>query len=158
MSFMVFAFSQFTMDLEVLGRLVLGADQLHGFSNTALGATVVLLPSVLLGRPASQAVLVWWNTQLSAAQARWLSVTPAITWKAAWAGGILGVYTHLVLDAIMHADARPWAPFSSHNPFLGLLTADGLNALCFWSLGGGVIVLWVMRQWRQVPPEGDNGT
>ncbi len=35
MSLTVFAFGQFTMDLEVLARIALGAPQLHGFTNTA---------------------------------------------------------------------------------------------------------------------------
>ncbi len=41
MSLTVFAFSQITMDLEVLARIALGAQQLHGFTNTVLGATAI---------------------------------------------------------------------------------------------------------------------
>ncbi len=92
MSLTVFAFSQFTMDLEVLARIAVGAHQLHGFTNTLVGATVVLVPSVLLGRPISQAFLHWWNSRLSPSQARWMWVDPVIGWKAAWIGGILGVW------------------------------------------------------------------
>ncbi len=111
MSLTVFAFSQFTMDLEVLVRIAVGAHQLHGFTNTLVGATVVLVPSVLLGRSISQAFLRWWNSRLSPSQARWMWVDPVIGWKAAWIGGILGVYSHLILDAVMHADAHPWGTY-----------------------------------------------
>jgi len=85
-SLMVFAFAQFTMDLEVLFRLLTGAERLHGFSNTVIGATVVLL-----GRPLCLAVLRWWNSRLSPRQAVWLSVGPGIDRKAAWVAGIRGV-------------------------------------------------------------------
>ena len=71
MSLSVFAFCQIMMDLEVLGRLLVGAPQIHGFTNTALGATVILVPSVLLGRPVCQVFLRWWNSQLNLVQARW---------------------------------------------------------------------------------------
>jgi hypothetical protein len=85
-SLSVFALCQFTMDLEVAGRIAVGADQLHGFTNTLLGATVILVPSVLVGRPAAQAFLRWWNSRLSPSQARWMWISPVVSWKAAWIG------------------------------------------------------------------------
>ncbi len=148
MSLAVFAFCQLTMDLEVAARMALGAQQLHGFTNTVLGATAILVPSALVGRPVAQVFLRWWNSRLSPSQARWLWVEPAIPWKAAWTGGILGIYSHVFLDAVMHADARPWAPFSSANPLVGLLSVDGLNLLCLWTLVGGVIALGTRRGWK----------
>ncbi len=129
-SLTVFAFCQITMDLEVLARMVLGVQQLHGFTS----ATVLLLPSVLVGRPGCQAFLRWWNSRLSPAQARWMRMDPVVSWKAAWIGGTLGVYSLVFLDATMHTDAHPWAPLSSVNPLVGLLSYDALNGLCLVSL------------------------
>ena len=149
MSFTVFALSQFTMDLEVLGRLVLGAEQLHGFTNTVIGATVIAVPTILLGRPLCQAVLKWWNSKLSPAQAKWFSVEPVVTWKAASIGGVIGVYSHVVLDAVMHVDAHPWAPFSRSNPFVGLLSVERLNALCLWSIAIGIGALGAAELWKR---------
>jgi hypothetical protein len=149
MSLSVFAFCQITMDLEVLARIAVGAHQLHGFTNTMLGATVILVPSVLLGRPISQAFLHWWNSRLSPSQARWMWSDSVIGWKAAWIGGTLGIYSHLILDAVMHLDARPWAPLSSVNPLLGLLSYEGLNALCLGTLVGGLILLGARRVWKR---------
>lgn len=148
MSLSVFAFCQITMDLEVLARIAVGAHQLHGFTNTLLGATVILVPSVLVGRPAARVFMRWWNSRLSPSQARWMWVDPVIRWKSAWVGGVLGIYSHLILDAVMHPDAHPWAPLSSVNPFVGLLSYEGLNALCLWTLVGGVIALGVRRGWK----------
>lgn len=148
MSLAVFAFCQFTMDLEVLARIALGAHQLHGFTNTLVGVTVILVPSVLLGRPISQMFLRWWNSRLSLSQARWMGVNPTIGWKAAWIGGTLGVYSHVILDAVMHADAHPWTPISSVNPLVGLLSYQALNLLCLGSLIGGVIALGARRGWK----------
>ena len=134
LSLTLFAFVQVTMDLEVILRLILGISHLHGFSNTIIGATVVLLLSVPIGKPVCEWVLRWWNRNLSAAQARWLWVSESISWKAAWIGGIAGVYSHLVLDAMMHTDARPWLPFSEVNPFVGLVSMKHLDLLCALTL------------------------
>ncbi len=147
MSLTVFAFSQVMMDVEVLVRVALGAPRLHGFSNTMLGATLLLLPSALLGRWMCQGFLRWWNQQLSRRQARWLAVDAAIGRPAAWLGACLGVYSHLFLDALMHLDAEPWAPFSSANPFLGIVSVTQLNVLCAWSLLAGVAWLVIARFW-----------
>ncbi len=153
-SLTVFAFCQFTMDLEVLTRVVLGAQQLHGFTNTILGATVILMPSVLLGRPVCQLFLRWWNSRLSVAQARWLSVDTAIPWRAAWSGGVVGVYSHVFLDALMHPDAQPWAPLSPENPFVGIFPIESLNALCWWSLAIGIVVIGIAKAWKTRKGEG----
>ncbi len=72
-------------------------------------------------------------------------VDPVVPWNVAWVGGALGVYSHVFLDAIMHPDARPWAPFFPDNPFVGLISVGGLNALCVASLLVGIILLGVQE-------------
>jgi hypothetical protein len=139
LSLAMFALTQVTMDLEVIARLALGRAHLHGVTNSFLGATVVLLVTVPAGRPACRSALRWWNRHLGPAQARWLGVRPEVPWGAAWAGGVLGVYAHVVLDAMMHADARPWSPFSAANPFLGRLPADLLDLACVAALALGAL-------------------
>jgi hypothetical protein len=129
----VFALSQVFMDVEVVGRLMLGSDRLHGFTNT-----LVLLPAVLVGRPLCQAFLDWWNRNL---RTRWLLVDGRITWSAALWGAAFGVYTHWFFDAMMHADARPYWPVTDTNPMIGWLSIGQINLLCLlMAVGGGVIV------------------
>ena len=144
MSLTVFAFSQVAMDVEVLVRIAIDADPLQVFTNTILGASVVLFPSVLLGRPVCRAFLSWWNRKLSARQSKLLSVDPDISWLAAWSGGILGVYSHWFLDAMMHADARAVWPLASGNPFIDWLSIGEINGLCLGSLVVGLLALGVM--------------
>jgi len=137
----MFALAQITMDLEVLLRFALKSAQLHGFSNTIIGATVVLIVTVPLGKPFCEWLLRWWNRNLSSAQARWLQVSENISWRAAWLGGTLGVYSHFILDAIMHSDARPWMPFSEVNSAVDLISIERLNLLCLVCLLiGGVLM------------------
>lgn len=148
LSLTMFSFTQVTMDLEVLLRFAVGSARLHGFTNSVLGATVVLLISVPVGRPLCEWFLRWWNRQLSEVQARWLGVPEDVPWRAAWAGGVLGVYSHVLLDAIMHADARPWMPFSQSNPFVDIIAIDQLNLLCLIAVFIGALLMGVFRLLR----------
>ena len=140
LSLMMFSFAQIAMDTEVILRLVSGSARLHGFTHTILGATAVLLICVPLGRPLCEGVLRWWNIQLNERQAKWLGVDAAISWRAAWIGGASGVYSHLMLDAVMHADAQPWMPFSRANNLLDLVSIEVLNGLCLIAVFIGVIL------------------
>ncbi len=150
MSLTVFAFSQVAMDVEVLVRIAIDADRLHGFTNTILGASVVLFPAVLLGRPVCRAFLSWWNRNLSAKQSELLSVDPDISWLAAWSGGIFGVYSHWFLDAMMHADALAVWPMVHGNPFIDWLSIGEINGLCLGSLAVGLFALCVMAGIRRM--------
>jgi hypothetical protein len=143
MSLAVFAFSQVLMDAEVIGRLLLGAGKLHGFTNSILGATVVLLPAVLLGRPVCTWSLTWWNRNLSPNAKFLLRVESSISWEAAWIGGVLGVYSHWLMDAMMHRDAPALWPLSSTDTFGSWMSVGGINAVCIWSicLGGLLVVI-----------------
>ena len=144
MSLTVFAFSQVLMDVEVLIRIAVGSTRLHGFTNTILGASVVLVPAAFVGRPVCQFCLRWWNAHLSDELRPWLTFPENISWPAAWSGAALGVYSHWLLDAMMHADALPLAPFSTANPFLSWMSISGLHMLCLGSLGIGAALLLVI--------------
>src|SRR5262245_55839686 len=147
-SFTVFAFSQVLIDIEPGTRMLAGADQLHPHLHTYAGATAVALLSAWPGRPVCEWTLRLWNRQLSPAQARWLGVEPTIPAAAVWSGAIIGAYSHVVLDSIMHADLRPFAPLSDTNRLLHLISISDLHLLCI-ALGAlGVAALAVSR-WRK---------
>ena len=160
LSLSMFVLTQITMDLEVLMRLMLGAFPLHGYTNTILGATAVLVVTVVFGKPFCEWALRWWNRKLSPVQSRWLRVSESIPWTAACLGGVLVVFSHLALDAIMHADARPWLPFYEDNPFLGLFSIEQLNLFCLISLLVGVVVMAVygVLRGRQTTSHSGNGS
>ena len=149
----MFVLTQITMDLEVIVRLMLGVYPLHGFTNTIVGATVVLIVTLVLGKPFCEWALRLWNQKLSPTQSRWLRVSARISWPAAFLGGVLGVGSHFILDAFMHADARPWQPFSEANPFVGLLRIEQLNMFCLFSLvaGGLATAVYVVIRGRRTP-------
>ena len=60
---------------------------------------------------------------------------------------MLGTFSHLLLDALMHGDMTPLWPFSAANPLYELTTYEQVEWLCLGAgvLGGG---LWVWRRYR----------
>ena len=56
-------------------------------------------------------------------------------------GAIAGTYSHVVLDSLMHADMRPFAPFSDANPLLGAVFLNTLHGFCLLAGLVGVVVI-----------------
>lgn len=124
-SFMVFGGAQVLMDLEPGIKLLAGATPLHGPSHTLLGALGVGALAALTGKPIAEFVL------------RFLRFPGyEISWSASVIAAFLGTFSHVALDAIMHADMHPWAPIGSGNELLGMLSMGALHGAC---LGAGII-------------------
>lgn len=118
-SFMVFSGAQVLMDIEPLIGILRGWAVLHGRTHSLLGALLIGLLAGAIGRPISAVCL------------RWLRIPHApFTWRAAFAGGLLGTYSHVLLDAIMHYDMQPAWPLSLANPLLRWISVDQLHLLC----------------------------
>ncbi|MDD3762973.1 MAG: hypothetical protein PHP86_06770 [Nevskiales bacterium] len=124
-SFMVFGGAQVLMDIEPLMAMIRGWPVLHGVSHTVAGALVVGLVAGAVGRPVSTWVL----------ERAKIPHFP-ITWRASFAGAFVGTCSHVMLDALMHADMRPWWPIGMTNPLLGAVSIDALHGLC---MGAGVL-------------------
>lgn len=135
--FSLFAFgcAQILMDIEPLLGLIRHAPSLHGRSHTLAWALPIGLGAVLLARLLRGVVL-----------RRWLSVPVACSWGMLLWGGLLGTYSHLLLDGLMHGDIQPLWPLYAGNPFYGWISIATLQAVCLLSggLGAG---LWLVRRW-----------
>lgn len=143
-SFLLFGFTQVVIDLEPLYYMLQKTTPLHRFFHTYLGATVVLLIGYFIGRPLCEYCMRLWNGVLNVAQARFLSLQPHITARAALLTSALGVYSHVLLDSIMHADMQPFAPFSEGNNLLHAITIMELHVYCaIAGIVGGMILLVV---------------
>jgi hypothetical protein len=143
-SLTVFGFAQVAMDLEPLVRMLRHDRVLHGFSHTYLGATLIALVALFLGRPVCQWLLDGWHSDGASRFMDWLRGPRRITWWAAASGATIGTYSHVLLDSIMHADMQPFWPFAAGNNLLGLLSVEALHLFCVASGAvGGVGLLGV---------------
>lgn len=124
-SFMAFGGSQVMMDIEPLLGIIQGKTILHGYTHTLAGALLIGGAAGLIGRPISAYVLH-------------LCRIPhyPLTWHAAFAGAWIGTFSHVVFDAAMHPDMRPWWPLAEGNALLAIVPVGALHLIC---LGLGIV-------------------
>lgn len=131
-SLVVFGGTQAVMDIEPLVAMLRGWQTLHGLSHTLVGALVIALIATASGKPIGNWALSW---------ARIPHVP--ITWRVALFSALVGAFSHVLLDAVMHADMQPLWPFSVHNPLLGVLSVPRLHGLCLaLGLVGAGLMAW----------------
>jgi hypothetical protein len=127
-SFLVFGFSQVLIDLEPAYYMLQGQAFLHRFFHTYVGATVIGVAALVIGKPVCTWALRLWHALAGRAGA---AGEPArIALGAAALGAFIGAYSHVLLDSVMHSDIRPLAPFSQANPLFRVISLDALHTLC----------------------------
>jgi len=129
-SFMVFGGSQVLIDIEPLIGIIQHKPILHGHTHTVLGALLIGTIAGLIGKPISAFVL------------KWLSIPHfPFTWTASFIGAFVGTYSHVALDAMMHADMNPLWPFAAGNPLLGIVTPGVIHVGCLVAAAVGAMVV-----------------
>jgi hypothetical protein len=143
-SLMVFGFSQVAIDIEPLVRIIRSDEVRHGFTHTYVGATLIAVASVVIGRPICQFFLNFWTPDPDESFLTWLRGPKVISWPAAIVGAFVGTYSHVFLDSVMHADMRPIAPWSDANALLHVISVTNLHVACVLSgLLGAMMMLTV---------------
>ncbi|KON29761.1 hypothetical protein AC482_05665 [miscellaneous Crenarchaeota group-15 archaeon DG-45] len=137
LDFPTFLVANVIVDIEPLVVLALGLDlPLHGFLHTFLGGTLValLLASFMMRAGRSLGPLLGFF-HLGQTQRR----------KGVYAAALSGVYLHILLDARLHADIRPFYP-STANPLLSGSVFPGIEvyAFCVFSALTGA-ALYLLR-------------
>ena len=140
-SLLIFGWAQIVMDIQPLVVLLAGEGHLHGFSHTYLGATLLALFSALTGKYLAEIGLF-----ILGLNKQWRI---KIVWPVAFLSAVMGTYSHVLLDSIMHADLAPFSPFSESNSLLAVISISVLHQLCIFSaLIGGVLyfaIRWFLK-------------
>lgn len=132
-SLMVFGWTQILIDLEPLYGMLTDREQLHGWSHTWIGATLIALLAAASGK-----YLGAWGLRLLQ-----LPQFLPITWGAALAGALLGGWSHILLDSIMHFDIQPLRPFSIANGLRQLVSVEMLHWFCLATAAlGAALFFW----------------
>jgi membrane-bound metal-dependent hydrolase YbcI (DUF457 family) len=123
-SLLIFCATQIAIDCESGYHLWRGDYPIHRTLHTFLGATALCVAVALVLKRALPSARISTRTALLSAA--------------------LGVLGHVIPDAIMHDDVRPFAPLTDENPFFGLVS---LSALHLALVVAGVLgaVLWTVR-------------
>lgn len=136
-SFLAFCAANVIIDVESLYNLVNHRHPVHAFLHTWVGASIVVLATVLLFLALRGIARRAWLPDLFG----WRGLgTLQVTLGAA-----AGAYSHIVLDSVMHADMAPFAPFGTANPLLGTVSLEALHGFCLASAVFGLLLLGVRR-------------
>lgn len=148
-SFSMFALANVAMDIEPIYRMWRIQTPIHGFSHTLTGAVVIAASTVFLGRPL---IKTGWRIyeRFSAA----LEIHN-MTWLQAVSGAVIGTGSHLLLDALMHADMHPFLPFTSANPLLNTDWIMPLHLACLLAGMLGMALVLVRGALQQRKPDED---
>lgn len=122
----VFILTQVIIDCETGWNLLQGNPRLHTFLHSFAGsnAAIVLAISLTLlySRYASR-ILSDQNLMKD-----WIYRPPAV--RETIVGSVIGGWSHIVLDGIMHPDMQPFWPLTEHNSYLYLISIESLHVLC----------------------------
>lgn len=118
------------MDVEPLVRMIRGDAFLHGVSHTVVGAVVIGMISAAIGRPIGNAAL-----RISGIG------DGRIGWMVAAASALIGTFSHIGLDAVMHGDMNPVWPFAHGNGLLDIVSHGALHLFCAASAVAGASII-----------------
>lgn len=137
-SFLAFCAANVLIDVEPLYFMLTAQYPLHRFFHTYVGATLVVgatVASFVAARRLSARLilpnLLGWRD---------LGLWPVVF------GAVVGGYSHVVLDSVMHRDMVPFSPFSAANPLLHIVPVGALHLAC---VAAGVFAICVLLiRWR----------
>ena len=155
-SVITFGIAQVAMDIEPGIRMAAGTDVLHGPTHTILGALVMAFIVMLIAPSICSALLTKWNKEVVFYQQLWLAHPGSVSRTAVITGACFGTFSHVALDSLMHHDIHPLSPFLQANPFVGLMTHDGVYQAC--TIAGVLgIAAWLLSQWASRTPHVKGG-
>ncbi len=66
--------------------------------------------------------------------------------------GMLGVWLHILFDAVMHSDTTPFYPLSPVNPLFGIISASNLETVCTLFFLPAVGLYYLARRKKNTGP------
>ncbi len=129
-SIITFGIAQVAMDIEPGFRMWANADVLHGPTHSVLGALIMAFIVMLIAPSICNYLLTKWNKEVIYYKQPWLVHSEPVSKSAVTVGALFGTLSHVVLDSLIHHDIHPLSPFSNANPFMGLITHDGVYQAC----------------------------
>jgi hypothetical protein len=144
-SWSAFAAAQVLIDCESLYYLLQREYPVHRFFHSFVGAAAAGLVAGLGLLVVVRASAVAFPGRFATLVGSSSTARGEVSILGALVGGLAGGLSHPLLDGIMHADVRPFMPWSSSNPFLGLVGLAPLHLACVAAALVGVVCLTVWK-------------
>ena len=126
-SLVAFITAQVLIDLEPGLNLLRHHHPVHGALHTYLGSLILVPVAALVARA--------WNRIFRKSPRRFSSLLIS---------GWVGVWSHVLLDSLIHRDIVPFLPFSSSNPFYGAISYRDVYVGCsIAGIAGAAMWLWL---------------
>jgi len=132
-SFVSFVAANVLIDIEPLYYMLTKQYPLHRFFHTYVGAGLVSIAAVLL-------IILCGAVSKNLFPSMFAKFFSSSVGATIF-GAVLGSYSHIVLDSVMHTDIRPLAPFSQANNLLGVISLSSLHWLCIYAGLFGIALL-----------------
>lgn len=132
----IFILTQILIDFEVIWNLLKRNDRLHTFFHSYIGSCVVIIIAVIFAY--FSRYLLKKSIYLKSLFSKFISSDS----KPFFFSAIIGAWSHVFLDSLMHADMTPLYPFSASNFFLNQISLLSLHLGCVLSGGIGAVI-WV---------------
>lgn len=149
-SLVAFGLAQIAMDVEPLARMYAHSEVVHGPTHSFPGAVLIALFVILLAPFVCRLLISFFNRLAGIFQLEWLMEPERPSNRVLLWSALYGTLSHLLLDAAMHADMKPFYPFSDKNPFLGLLGHEAIYQWCFFLILLGTLA-WIAVKWLRRP-------
>ncbi len=141
-SWSIFTLTNIFIDLEPITYFIFTGIPSHKFFHSILGATLIALVCAFYFRKLCENYITKWNKNLHSIDRKWLEIkNPKIGLFEGIAGGLIGAWSHLILDSMMHQDIKPLWPISNLNPILGIIAGISISYFCIFSFLIGLLIL-----------------
>lgn len=116
-----FVVASIIIDIEPFVVLFFNLDcPLHGFFHSFLGGSVI---AVILS-----SVIITLNTKIQQLTS-FFRIKQNFSKKAIWIASFSGIYLHILFDAPLYTDIKPFYPLDT-NPFYGILSSGTIYNAC----------------------------
>lgn len=146
-SWSIFTLTNVFIDLEPISYFLFTGIPSHKFFHSILGATLLGLISALYFRRLCENYILKWNKNLHPIDRKWFEVKNSkISLFEGITGGLIGAWSHLLLDSMMHFDIKPLWPFISSNLLLGVLSPSLILYFCLGLFTVGIIFFVIKKK------------
>jgi membrane-bound metal-dependent hydrolase YbcI (DUF457 family) len=145
-SWSIFTLTNIFIDLEPITYFIFTGIPSHKFFHSIFGATLIGLICALYFRKLCGNYIMKWNKSLHQIDRKWLEVRNyKIHLFEGVTGGLIGAWSHITLDSMMHQDIKPFWPFSSSNPIQVFMSPNSILYLCLGLLSLGIILFVIKK-------------
>ena len=148
----IFAWAQILIDIQPILVILTGKGQLHGFSHTYIGATLIAIIAAYTGKWIYHWLVCFIENDFTIYQKKLFNVSEKLTTIICISSAFIGTFSHVLLDSIMHSDIQPFYPLGIENQVLLIMTVETLHKFCIYTGLAGTVIFFCIRLFKVLEP------